>query len=769
MDKIKHFLFGSVRRQLITSVALVHAIMMTLFVADLTARQKDFLLERQAEQARSIADSVAVSSGVWLLSRDLTGLQEIIDAQSQHPGLIFAMAVDRDGLILAHTERERRGQYITDIPSRVEPTTIHLAADLTDVLTPVQIKNQHVGWIRIGLEQGRGLTQSKALTRNGLFYALAAILIGAVIAAYTGTRLTRKLRAIRNTADAIKSGHPAARAPETGTDEAAVLARDFNRMLDTLAQNSQELVASHAALRENEAYLNRVLRGANDGAWEWDMKTNHVSYSPRWKSMLGYAENELAPDLSTWEKLCHPDDVKETMQVIQEYVDGKRNSFQIEFRMMHKDGHWVPVLSRGSLVRDANGNPWILSGTHIDLTERKRIEAERTSLHNQLFQAQKMDSIGHLTGGIAHDFNNILGAILGYTELLKEVGIANLAPERREKYLSEILVAANRAKELISQMLLFSRVKADESADPPVTLLQPVVKEVIHLLRSSLPTTIDLNYVIDSQSTHAQIHPVHLHQILLNLAINARDAFQEYGRIDIAISRRSLSGNCDACHQDFSGEFVELSVRDTGRGIPGTDLPKIFDPFFTTKEVGKGTGMGLSVVHGLVHAAGGHILVESTEGKGSLFRVLLPLAEPPAIANTPPPLLNQGKLPLDGVRIMVVDDEQSMTNMLQEMLGLQGAIVSAYTHSAAALADFERNPNNFDLVLTDETMPELSGFDMGRGMLQLRSELPIILCTGYSEHVNEAMARQNGFAAFLRKPLEINSLSKLARHLVRGD
>ena len=365
---------GSVRRQLIAGVALVHAVMMSLFIWDLTHRQQEMLLDQQISHARALVRSVATSSAGWLLSRDVTGLQEIVDAQAGDPDLRFAMALDLQGKILAHSDRRYLGKYLADQPAYPVLTVLHQSPSLVDIVNPVMVANEHVGWIRIGLGQKDASQRQAKIFRDGVLYALAAILIGGLLAGYMGTRLTRRLYAIRSVADAVESGNSSLRAPDEGTDEAALLARRFNGMLDTLAKREHELMASNQALHESEARFQRALQGASDGLWDWDLQTNHVFYSPRWKAMLGYRDDELESHLSTWEKLVDPEDKDRTLANVQLCLDGEKETFESEFRMRHKAGHWVHILARGYLERDTDGQPLRLTGTHVDITERKMAE-----------------------------------------------------------------------------------------------------------------------------------------------------------------------------------------------------------------------------------------------------------------------------------------------------------------------------------------------------------------------------------------------------------
>jgi PAS domain S-box-containing protein len=427
----------------------------------------------------------------------------------------------------------------------------------------------------------------------------------------------------------------------------------------------------------------------------------------------------------------------------------QRTYFTVKFPLLHSDGV-----------------PYAVCCLSTNITERKEAEVEHDKLRAQLLQSQKMESIGHLAGGIAHDFNNMLGAILGFAELIRQLNNASrLTPEHIQKYTAEILTSGNRAKDLISQMLTFSRLNPEASADDmPVMLLQPMVKELTQLLRASIPSTINLNYRIEDEDLRVRIKPVQLHQILMNLVINARDAMGEYGDIDITLARYMHKGICDSCHQNFDGEYAALTVHDNGENIPDYILRKIFDPFFTTKIVGKGTGMGLSVVHGIVHSLGGHITVSSSATTGVTMNILLPMTVQAAdIGKEIKSVQDFAGGELEGLRIMVVDDEHAMSSMLTEMLVMYGAQVESYNLPLQALAAFERNPRSYDLLITDEAMPELSGFDLSKRILKLHPAQVILLCTGYSAQVTDESARKAGITGFMHKPLDIAILLEWIR------
>ena len=397
-----------------------------------------------------------------------------------------------------------------------------------------------------------------------------------------------------------------------------------------------------------------------------------------------------------------------------------------------------------------------------DITEQRRAVQERQNLQIQLQQAQKMEAIGQLTGGIAHDFNNILASIIGYTELALERYVDENAGKLRS-YLKEVHLAGMRAKDLIAQMLAFSRSKHGEYI---ALNIAPLINETIKLLRPTIPASIDLkfNKVMDIPYVHAD--PVQLQQILMNLCINARDAIKTHGKINVSVSDENLNNRvCDSCHQIFSGHYLVLSVADTGHGIPQDLIGRIFEPFLTTKDVGAGTGMGLSMVHGIVHNHSGHILVQSEEGVGTDFRILIPL--PSAVATEAEDDATQGSM--RSAHILVVDDEESVARFIQALLDTQGHRVTIRSNSIQALEYFKQHANQIDMIFTDQTMPGISGLELAEQVLEMKPEMPIILATGFSQQVNEEMAKGVGVKAFLKKPFDTQLLIDTVAELLEGE
>lgn len=520
----------------------------------------------------------------------------------------------------------------------------------------------------------------------------------------------------------------------------------------------------HAELGQEQERLSLALEATSTGLWEWNVTQNETLYDKSWCQLLGYPY----PSHESWALLIHPADFEEVFPKLRAVLDQETTVYHSEHRKLNAKRGWDWVLESGKVVeQDNDGFPSRIVGTMQIINERKASEARAQQLRDQLNQAVKMEAVGHLTAGIAHDFNNILGAMLGYIDLAAMMLANNkeIQVDKLGRYLGMVKSSGIRAKELIAQMLTFSRLSpegGDEQA--PVTALTPIVKEVVSLLRSSIPSTVSLNYRIETENLKIRIQPVHLHQIILNLGINARDAMGEYGKLDISLSQyHSDNEVCNSCKATHSGDYARLAVKDSGSGIPEQVLNKVFDPFFTTKGVGKGTGMGLSVVHGLVHALGGHIHVESSRENGTAFNILFPLASEDVSAEA----IEETQVGnIKGAMIMVVDDELSVSTMLHEFLSSYGAHVITFSEPQLALDAFMQNSNSIDLVITDETMPGLSGMHLSAGMLKIKPNLPIILCTGFSDKANPETVAKIGITGFFNKPVKMNQLlNKIAELL----
>jgi len=425
-----------------------------------------------------------------------------------------------------------------------------------------------------------------------------------------------------------------------------------------------------------------------------------------------------------------------------------------EASVRYADGSRRAVIFNKAVFYHQDGSLAGLVGAMIDITERKRAEEEKALQEKQLRQAQKMEAIGTLAGGIAHDFNNILSAIVGYTDIAWHDLPAN---SRAGGYLKKVLKAGDRARALVNQILAFSR--ATELETRPVVVKQ-IAKEALKLLQATLPSTIQI--LTDLQSSAAILaDPTHIHQVLMNLCTNAAHAMQNQGgQLIVTLRETTLDENLQGADYGLKpGPYLKLIVSDTGSGIEPEIIERIFDPFFTTKKPGEGTGMGLAVVHGIIKECGGSIQVQSANAQGTTFEVWLPIIE--AENEVAPP--DEAPLPVGNESILFVDDEPDLVDVGLQMLEWLGYRVTAINDSREALDLFRRSPQDFDLVITDMTMPRMTGDLLSRHLLAIRPNIPIIICTGYSEKINADSIQSMGLAGIAYKPLIMKDLADLIR------
>jgi PAS domain S-box-containing protein len=518
------------------------------------------------------------------------------------------------------------------------------------------------------------------------------------------------------------------------------------------------------ALRKSEDRLRATVEAALDCIIGMDEQGRIIELNPAAEETFGYRKKDVLgkplADLLIPERYRtgHTAGMARYRQTGEGPYLGRR----VEVSAMRAGGSEFPAELAIDVAQGPEGPIFI--GYLRDITARKRAEEERVQLEGQLRQAQKMEAIGQLTGGIAHDFNNILTGTLGYLTMVRERadvhGDAKLA-----KYLDRAERSGQRAKALIQEMLTFSR---GQRGEPRSVQLGPRLIEAVKLLTSSLPSSLEITTELGSDVPCVLLDPLHVEQVLMNLCINARDAMGGKGTVQISVRAADCSGCvCSSCHQPVAGSFVELAVGDDGPGIPPQVLERMFEPFFSTKEVGKGSGMGLAMVHGIVHEYGGHIHVESELGKGTTLRIWFPpLKDENALEGSLGSETSAADAPAVQGRILVADDEPSVREFMQDLLASWGLVVTLAEDGVEACERFAEDPDGFDLVLLDQTMPRMTGLEAAEELTKLRPDLPVILYTGHSEHLSEARISAAGIRALARKPLDIPTFRELLVELL---
>ena len=515
------------------------------------------------------------------------------------------------------------------------------------------------------------------------------------------------------------------------------------------------------SLRESEERFQLAARATSDGLWDWSPVKDTVWWSEGYHRILGFAVGEITPSIDSWLDLIHPEDRERVMANFQHGLR-QENVLEEQYRMVRQDGTILHVADRALVMRNSAGQPLRLVGGVTDITQRRTAEDARNSLEKQLRQAQKMEAIGTLAGGIAHDFNNILGAILSSAELLLLD-----APESHpfNPTLQAIFNAGKRARDLIRQILTFSR---QEEQKRTLLHLKPIVREAVNLLRATIPSTTEILYDLGDQLPSVIADPIQIHQVIMNLCTNAAHAMRnQLGRLELRLARVQVDEPLELTHCSLQpGLYVRLTVGDNGHGMTKETVRRIFEPFFTTKGPQEGTGLGLSVVLGIVKAYNGAISLQSSLGMGTTFDVYFPAVE----EEVADPSLPEQKLPTgSGECILLVDDESVLLGVNTRILHRLGYNVKAFECPDEALRWIRSNPGVVDLLVTDLTMPKLTGLQLSQAVVRLQPGTPVILTSGLAAQVSREEACLAGVTHILPKPVTLEILgatiqSALASH-----
>lgn len=536
------------------------------------------------------------------------------------------------------------------------------------------------------------------------------------------------------------------RAVKSTSDEVGQLVEAFNAMLDRVSDRTTEL-------QKSEQRFRALIEQAADLILLYDQLGRFVDVNQRVCETLGYSRQEM---LALTVEDIEVEDENAVLRSKWCKTTDLNVPLTYECRYRRKDGTVFPVEIRAGLV-EFNDMKVVLAIVR-DLSERLIAEQEKHRLETQLQQAQKMESIGTLAAGIAHDFNNILSPIYGYVELAQ---IKVQDNQQLMEYLNEVHNAANRARDLVKQILTFSRQDSEKLSPVEVHV---IIKEALKLLRATIPTTIEIKQDIDPKCGYVLANPTQIHQVLMNLCTNAYHAMRETGGVlGVTLKKINISANDFVKNINLRpGPYLVLEVSDNGVGMNRETIARIFEPYFTTKAQGEGTGMGLSVVHGIIKNHGGNITVYSEPGSGSTFRVYLPVMEG---VESEQKVVASGPLPTGSERILLVDDEPTVAKVEKDMLENLGYNVTICGSPVEALNFFRRQPESYDLIITDMTMPEMTGDKLAIEIMTIKPQIPVILCTGFSELINKEEALKIGIRRFVTKPLIIKNFAVTLREV----
>jgi PAS domain S-box-containing protein len=696
----------------------------------------------------SLALGIKVDEWVLVGNCSIDFLSSFVQRANIESSMVITL-VDRGGAIIVHPDPVIAARQVNVshlLPVREgfagKEGTYQYFLDNVEYIGSVSII-PGPGWLVL-------VSQTKAdayihITHTAIYFlvgVLGAIFLAVFFSLAKARSFSKPLTEFANRSKVIANGDYDFKLGKPSYLEEKELAESFQKMTDAVRDREQALVESEGRFRE-------IFNAVNEAILIYDSNTGRIrEVNQTMIDMYGYSYDEAlqltAGDLSSGET---PYTKNDALAILQKTLDEGPQLF--EWLARREDGKlfWVEVALKSTTI----GGKGRILGVIRDISERKRLEGE-------LIQAQKMEALGTLAGGIAHDFNNILGAVVGYAELVKTYVKDD---PKVSGYLHGVLQAALRAGDLVKQILTFSR--GTEQKKIPLQL-SSIVKETLKMLRSSIPTTIEIKNNIQSEGK-VMADPTQIHQIIMNLCTNAYHAMRETGGIlgislkDVEVTSKGLPGI-----EISAGEYLMLEVSDTGQGMDEETKNKIFEPYFTTKEPGEGTGLGLAVVHGIVKTHNGSISLYSEPGQGTKFHVYLPkvFAKGEAVV----PEKDKEELKGGDESIMLVDDEKDIVTFTKDALEKFGYKVEPFSNAVQAYQEFQMHPDRFDIVITDMTMPYMTGTELAQKIIEIKPDTPIILCTGYSELVHREKAHAMGIAGYLEKPVTIKNLIRKVQKVI---
>jgi PAS domain S-box-containing protein len=745
-----------------------------------------FKLETQAirsiaDKARSISDMTSFNVSPILLSEDKKDMKAILEGVRQNKNLAYLVVLNTKGEVFSAIDLETALK--ADYKTLSNNNTITEDKLIYRTRAPIIHKGKAIGDIFLGLFLKNLQAQIEKSRSTITYVSLIIFILGIVTVFLTSTVIIKPLKKMAHTIEEISGGDLSKRVTFSSRDEVGNLARSFNLMVENLEAYSSKLEElnntleskvverteklqeevnerkqAQEALKKSEEKYRRLVDNSLVGIYI--TRDDVVKFCNRkFAKVFGYhcPEDILGKHMQElvtkecWERLNMENNKKNVSESRAKAAIPRRH----ELNGIQRNGtiFQIEVFVSPITFQDKPA----LEGILMDITGRKQAEEERQKLEDQLRQAQKMESLGTLAGGISHDFNNILSAIIGYTELTLDI-----VPEKSKakSNLKRVLAASDRATELIKHILTFSRKSEKERR---TIWLNKVVVDVLKLMRSTLPSTIEIRQHIPQMKNPVLANKAEIHQVVMNLCTNAGHAMSKKGGV-LQIDLKEINVENSALGRVHlePGRYQQLTVSDTGHGMTPETMERIFEPYFTTKKK-KGTGMGLSVVHGIVKSYGGNITVYSEPGIGTAFHIFLPTAKEKEVgADT-----DHTSVLLPGNEwVLLVDDEPILVEMGRDMMKKMGYHVVTKTSSLEALEVFNAEPHRFDLVISDQTMPNLTGVQLAKEIRKKRADIPIILFSGFSEVIDEDNYKSQGINAFLMKPILEKDLATTIRNVL---
>ncbi len=764
---------STIRTKLTTIFALLIAVISVFIFVFFPVRLKNQATEALIAKAQTIAEMTAHGISPALFFEDIENIEKVFKSTRQNEDLVYIMLLNDSGetVVVFNKDKADQASFVQ------AKNNNHISRDgmTYNVMTPILHNAREIGQLYLGfsLKELRG-----EISRSRATIALVSVMIfivGMVAVFGISTLVTGPLSQMAKTVEQISQGDLTRRATVSSQDEMGQLAQSFNLMVDSLEsahrgledlnasleervtertkelqQEIDERRRAEEALRKSEEKYRNIFENIAEGIYQTSPEGEILLLNPAMVKMLGYdSANELM-QINAEARYQSPADRRKFKDLMEKY--GQVKGFEVNWK--RKDGTTLIVREKAHVVRDDEGKILYYEGTIEDITEHNLLE-------KQLLQSQKMEAIGTLVGGIAHDFNNILTAIQGYTQLAL---MTVLEDDPSYRALNGIRKAAIHATNLIRQLLLFSRRQPMELT--PLDL-NKVIDDLTKMLNRLIGEEISLNTHLESELWTVKADAGSAEQAITNLVVNARDALPEGGEITIKTENVPVDKEyCKTYRDARPGKFVCLSIQDTGVGMDQATIERIFEPFFSTKGVGKGSGLGLSVVYGIVKQHEGWINVESSPGNGVIFRIYLPavFVRPREKQETS---VSLESFKGEGERILLVEDEKFVRDSSTKMLSENGYVVSAVANIQEALDIFEREEGNFDLIFCDVVLPDGRGPKLVEWLLKRNPEIRVVFTSGYSREKSNWRAIQKGGYQFLSKPYLLADLLKSLKEILK--